>query len=188
MPLRAALLSVFLIAGVLAGFLLSGRCVERTGEELGSYLSGYLTNAAALSPSWQSAAGTLWCYLRASLAAFLLGFSSIGLVALPILCAAQGFVLSFSLFCFAGALGREGFRLLPVLFGLRLLIVLPCTLFLASAAIERSRASAPPGGGRRAKDAGVGSYCYRFALCCVCLFLGAALELWLVPKLLAALA
>ena len=121
--------------------------------------------------------------------AFLLGFASIGLAALPLLLAAQGFLVSFSMFSFAAALGRESFVILPRLFAIRLLFVLPCTFLLGTAAFEKSRALAllSFGGGKRARPVAYGAaYWYRFAVCCVCLFIGSVLELWLVPRLLAA--
>ena len=120
---------------------------------------------------------------------FPFAFSSIGVVALPILFAAQGFLISFSLFSFAAVLGRDGFLLLFALFAIRLLFVLPCTFLLGTTAFEKARALAlfSFGSGRRARPVVYGAaYWYRFAVCCVCLLLGSALELWLVPLFLAA--
>ena len=67
--------------------------------------------------------------------------------------AAQGLTLSFSLFSFAAAMGREGFALLVALFLIRLLFVLPCTFLLGTAALDKSRALAllSLGGGKRVR-------------------------------------
>lgn len=130
---------------------------------------------------------TLLCYFRAPVLAFLLGFASIGVIALPLLCACQGFLLSYSLFCFALSLGRGSFPLLLALFGIRLLAVLPCTLLLGNASLDKSRAllSLSLGGGGRGRAVSYGSaYWYRFGICCVCLLFAALLELWLVPQFL----
>ena len=181
-PLCSLLLAFFLLLGVLAGFVASERCGVGDGE-LRAYFDGCL-NAAASPPDAETVARTLACYLRASVAAFLLGFSPLGVVCLPLLLAAQGFVLSFSLFSFAQALGRGGFPALGALFAIRLLFVPPCTFVLGVAAMERSRALCSLLGGRRAR--GVSAGLYRFAVCCVCLLLGCVLELWLVPLLLRA--
>lgn len=183
LPLRSLLLAFFLLLGVLAGFVASERCGVGDGE-LRAYFDACLRSAA--SPlDWATVARTLACYFRASVAAFLLGFSPLGVACLPLLLAAQGFVLSFSLFSFARALGRSGFLLLAALFAIRLLFVPPCTLALGDAAMERSWALCSLVFGRRGRSVTAGLY--RFAVCCVCLLLGCVLELWLVPLLLRAM-
>lgn len=187
LPLRSLLLALFLVSGILAGYAFALRCAPDTVEELRRYLDGYLAGAARPLTA-ETVVGTVWSYFRASLLAFLLGFASIGVIALPLLFAAQGFVLSFSLFAFALALGRESFLLLPILFGLRLAFVLPCAFLTGSAALDKSRtlAALTLGGGKRVAPIVYGAdYWYRFAVVCVCLCIGSALELWLVPALLA---
>ena len=80
------------------------------------------------------------------------------------------------------------FPLLLALFALRLLALLPCTLALGAAAMEKSRALlllSLGGGGKRARAVTYGgAYWYRFGVCCVCLLLAALIELWLVPQFL----
>ena len=189
LPLRSLLLALFLVCGVLCGYALAGRCGEELSEELRRYLDAYVAGIAARSLTGEAAVRTLACYLRASVAAFLLGFASIGVIALPLLFAAQGFVLSFSLFSFALAVGRESFVLLPAIFALRLLFVLPCTFLIGTAALEKScsLAAFTLGGGKRVRPVSYpAAYWYRFAVCCVCLLFGCVLELWLLPLFLAA--
>ena len=85
------------------------------------------------------------------------------------------------------ALGRGSFPLLLALFGIRLLAVLPCTLLLGNASLDKSRVllSLSLGGGGRGRAVSYGSaYWYRFGICCVCLLFAALLELWLVPQFL----
>ena len=188
-PLRSLLLALFFVLGIVCGYVYSGRCALGTGEELRRYFEGYLDAQTRRGVTAEAAAQTLACFLRAPVLAFLLGFASLGVAAIPLLCAAEGFVASFSLFCFAAALGRQSFAVLPALFALRLLFVLPCTLLLGTAALEKSCALAllSWGGGKRARPIVYGTaYWYRFAACCVCLLIGCALELWLTPLLLAA--
>ncbi len=188
LPLRSLLLALFLVSGVIAGYLLSGRCAASSSEELRRYFDGYLSLTVRQGLTGETVFRMLVCYLRAPLLAFLLGFASIGVAALPLLLAAQGFVLSFSLFSFAIAMGRESFVLLIAVFAIRLLFVLPCTFLLSSAAIEKAYALAAftLGGGKRVRPVAYSAaYWYRFAVCCVCLLIGCVLELWLVPMLLA---
>lgn len=183
-PPRSLLLALFLSLGVLSGYAVSARCGVGN-DELRAYFDGCAARAAASAPDLETALRTAVCYFRASVAAFLLGFSPLGVVCLPLLLAAQGFVLSFSLFSFAEALGHSGFPLLAALFSLRLLFVLPCTFLLGSASMERAWSLSSLLRGKRVRPVSAGLY--RFAVCCACLLLGCVLELWLVPLLLQAM-
>ena len=189
MPSIATLaLSVCFLLGVGLGGVVSSGCAETMGGELRRYLGDYL----ALRADSVLSAAVVWrtavCFFRASAAVFLLGFASIGVALIPAVCAAQGFLYAYSLFCFASGLGRDGFFLLPALFAVRLLVVLPCTLTLGGAAWEKARALAAlsVGSGKRVKPVAYGrAYWARFGISCVCLLAGTALELWLVPHILA---
>lgn len=189
LPLRSLLLALFLVSGILCGYLSSGRFAEATSIELQRYLDGYITLASERALSAETVGQTLVCFFRAPVLAFLLGFASIGVAVLPLLFASQGFLLSFSMFSFAAAMGRESFVLLPALFAIRMLFVLPCTFLLGTAALEKSYSLAllSLGSGKRVRPVLYGTpYWYRFAVCCVCLLIGSILELWLVPLFLAA--
>ena len=190
LPLRSLLLALFFVSGSLAGYVFALRWASGASEELRRYLDGYLALGASRTLSAQVAAQTVICFFRSPVLSFLLGFASIGVIGLPVLCAIQGFILSFSLFAFAAALGRGGFAVLLALFAIRLLFVLPGTFLTATAALDKSRALAllSLGGGKRLAPVIYGAdYWYRFAVLCVCLLIGSALELWLVPLLLARL-
>ncbi len=186
-PLRSLLLSLFLLLGIVAGFLTSGRYSVSGADELRCYLDTYLAHSAAATISVGTVLRTVFCFFRAPLLAFLLGFALIGVVGVPLLFAAQGFVLSFSLFTFSAAIGRDAFLLLPTLFLLRLAVVLPCTFLLGTTAWDKARmlASCSLGAGKRVRPVIYGrAYWYRFLVCCVCLLIGSVLELLLVPTLL----
>ena len=183
-PPRTLLLALFLLLGVLLGYAVSARCGVGN-DELRAYFDGCAARVTVSPPDMETALRTAVCFFRASVAAFLLGFSPLGVVCLPLLFAAQGFVLSFSLFSFAEALGQVGFLLLLAMFALRLLFVLPCTFVLGDAAMERAWTLSALLRGKRVRPVSAGLY--RFAVCCACLLLGCALELWLVPLLLRAM-
>ena len=189
-PAASLALAAFFLLGVLLGRALAVRCAETMGAELRHYLESYMALHASGGLSAAAAWKTLLCFFRAPVLVFVLGFASLGVALIPCVCAAQGFLFSFSLFCFAAGLGQDGFFLLLALFAVRFLIVLPCTLLLGSAAWEAacSLAALSLGGGKRMKPAAYGGRCWsRFGVTCVCLCLGAALELWLVPHVLARL-
>lgn len=190
LPLSTAALGVCFLLGALLGGAASARGAETMGGELRRYWESYL----ALRALGGISAGAVWqtfvCFFRASAAVFVLGFASLGVVLIPAVCALQGFLYAYALACFACAMGREGFFLLLVLFALRLMVVLPCTLLLGGAAWETARgmAALSLGRGKRARGVTYGRRCWlRFGKVCVCLLLGAAAELWLVPRLLALL-
>ena len=188
LPFRTLFPAFFLTLGILGGYAVSGRCGSDASDTLRRFFDGYLAFVPERKLSFSAMAQTMICFFRAPVLAFLLGFASIGVIALPLLYTAQGFLLSFSLFCFASAMGRGSFGTLAVLFATRLLFVLPCTFLLGQAAFEKARALAlfSLGGGKRVRPVAYGTlYWYRFAVCAVCLLIGCALELWLVPLLLA---
>ena len=169
-PVPLLVLSAFVVLGVILGYAFALRSLRQTGGELKRYFDAFLSGGAEKPLSARVLGETLVCYFRAPVIAFLLGFASIGVVAVPLLCACQSFLLSYSLFCFALSLGRESFPLLLALFGVRRSLILLSLSF---------------SGGGRGRAVSYGSaYWYRFGICCVCLFVAALLELWLVPQFL----
>ena len=127
-------LAAFFLLGAVLGGMVAARGASAMGGELRRYLEGYLALRIEGAPSSAAVWQTMVCFFRASAAVFLLGFASVGVALIPAVCAAQGFLYAYSLLCFASGLGQDGFFLLPVLFALRLMLVLPCTLLLGSAA------------------------------------------------------
>ena len=185
-PVPLLALSAFTALGVLGGYAAASNSAPRMGNELQRYFETYLALGTRSSFGAETLLGTIVCYFRAPFFAFLLGFASVGVLLIPLVCAFQGFLISYSLFCFAFSLGRVSFPLLLALFGIRLLTVLPCMLLLGTAALDKSRSLLLLScAGPRAGPVAYGSaYWYRFGVGCVCLFLGSMLELWLVPQFL----
>lgn len=137
-PVPMLVLSAFIVLGVILGYVFALRSLQSAGGELKQYFDAFLSGGVNRPFSVRALGETLLCYFRAPGIVFLLGFASIGIVAVPLVCACQGFLLSYSLFCFALSLGRGSFPLLLALFGIRLLAVLPCTLLLGNASLDKS--------------------------------------------------
>ena len=135
-PVPMLVLSAFIVLGVILGYVFALRSLQSAGGELKQYFDAFLSGGVNRPFSVRALGETLLCYFRAPGIVFLLGFASIGIVAVPLVCACQGFLLSYSLFCFALSLGRGSFPLLLALFGIRLLAVLPCTLLLGNASLD----------------------------------------------------
>lgn len=147
---RLLFLALFFFAGVVLGQVFSSRVPDATGDELACYLTDFLkVEEGDASPRAALSAAVL--YFRYPLAAFLLGFASIGVLALPLMTGAFGFFLSFSVCCFTAAFGPDGVLLALAVFGLRCVVTLPCYFLLAVPALDRSAALAclSLGGGRR---------------------------------------
>ena len=183
--LRLILLALFFLAGVLLGQVLAGRVPAETGEELRRYLESYLHLGAEPSP--RTAASAVVIYFRYPLLAFLLGFASIGVALLPLLTAAFGLFLSFSVCCFTATFGGAGVLLALAVFGLRCLTTAPCYFLLAVPSWETAAglAAVSFGGGRRTAPVVYGRACWkRLGICCLVLAAGVCGELTLSPWLL----
>ena len=146
---RLLFLALFFFSGIVLGQVFSSRVPDATGEELTRYLTDFLKVEGELPPLAVLQAAAL--YFRYPLAAFLLGFASIGVLLLPAAAGAFGFFLSFSVCCFTAAFGPDGVLLALAVFGLRCAVTLPCFFLLAVPSLERSAALAclSFGSGRR---------------------------------------
>lgn len=149
---RLIFLAICFAAGVILGQVLSVRVADDVSGELVHYLSSFFS----LSDGENSASGTLLStlvvYYRYPLLAFLFGFASVGVVLLPLLSAAYGFFLSFSVCCFTAAFGSDGVLLALCVFGLRCLITLPCYFLLAVPSFRNAVSLAAISLGREARD------------------------------------
>ena len=98
-PVQMLVLSAFIVLGVILGYVFALRSLQGSNGELKRYFDAFLSGSVNKPFSARTLGETLLCYFRAPILAFLLGFASIGVIALPLLCACQGFLLSYSLFC-----------------------------------------------------------------------------------------
>ena len=178
-PLRLLTLCAFFAVGIIAGQIMQYMVGVDGSTELATYLRGYagmITQQEALAPS--SALQVVIIYFRGPLLLFLLGFCTFGAVAIPLVCALQGFILSFAVACFSASLGYEGVLLSLAAFGLRGAVTLPCSLIIGQWAFDKTihRLRGEPFAGSTAQRR-------RLAVCFFVLALGAVLEIILVPQL-----
>lgn len=186
-PVPMLVLSAFIVLGVILGYVFALRSLQSAGGELKQYFDAFLSGGVNRPFSVRALGETLLCYFRAPGIVFFAGLCvhrHCGGTARVCVPGVSSIVLAV-LLC---ALARAGsFPLLLALFGIRLLAVLPCTLLLGNASLDKSRVllSLSLGGGGRGRAVSYGSaYWYRFGICCVCLLFAALLELWLVPQFL----
>lgn len=181
---RLVLLALFFLGGVLLGQVVSGRVPDATGDELGRYLTDYLRLDGGTERTAAAALSAAVIYFRYPLLAFLLGFTSLGVLLLPCATVAYGFFLSFSVCCFTAAFGSDGVLLALAVFGLRCAVTLPCYFLLAVPAWERSvtLACLSLGGGRRTAPVLCGrAWWTRFAVISGALLAGMCADLTLAP-------
>ncbi len=180
---RLLLLALFFFSGVILGQVFSSRVPDATGGELTRYLTDFLRVENGTAPP-QAAMSAAVLYFRYPLAAFLMGFASIGVLLLPLMTGAFGFFLSFSVCCFTAAFGSDGVLLALAVFGLRCAVTLPCYFLLAVPALERSAALAclSLGGGRRTAPVDYGrKWWIRLAVVSGVLLAGMCADLMLAP-------
>ena len=172
-------------AGIAAGTFESRPFCESGAAAL--YLGEYLRGLGS-----GGAEGTLRFFLNVSaesLAAFLMGFSVIGLIGIPALSLIRGFSAGFALSVFVRLYSGDGVAAGLLLVGLRTAVSLPVFLTVASrslrASFELSRLalfSAPSGGGIYSR-----AYFLRFLAAIIILLLlsagGSALMNWGISKL-----
>lgn len=174
------LVCLLLVLGAVLGFAVCRAVPQQDRQELSDYLHQYAQATVEGQGPSASALSVAAAYFRYPLAAALLGLAAAGLVLLPVLSVAQGFFLSFSIGCFARALGRGGVYLALAAFGPRCLFVLPCTLLLT---VQGLSAAARRRDGQKVRLT-EGAYWRRVGLCGLVLLIGAALELTFGPRLL----
>lgn len=180
---RLLVLALFFFAGILLGQVFSSRVPDTTGDELARYLKDFL-KVGEEDPSPRAALSAAVLYFRYPLAAFLLGFASIGVLALPLVTGAFGGFLSFSVCCFTASFGPDGVLLALAVFGLRCAVTLPCYFLLAVPSLERSAALAclSLGGGRRTAPVLYGrEWWKRLAVISGALLAGMCADLMLAP-------
>ena len=121
------------------------RASVQINEELSAYLSAYLNAVRQCTSSPDVGCSLAAMYIWGPALAFLLAFTGIGAVLLPLLTAAYGFFPAYAVSCMAASFGRQGVLMAAVFFGLRCLITFPCFFLLAvpswEAAVVRFRAS-----------------------------------------------
>lgn len=184
---RLVLLALFFLGGVLLGQVLAGRVPDTTGDELSRYLRDYVHLSGGGEQTAVQALPAAVIYFRYPLLAFLLGFTSLGVLLLPCVTVAYGFFLSFSVCCFTAAFGADGVLLALAVFGLRCVVTLPCYLLLAVPAWGTSAALASLsfGRGRRTAPVTYDRSCWlRFGGVTAALLAGICADLFLSPWLL----
>ena len=178
-------LCFFFAFGAVLGCVAHGLVTQEDDLLLRQYMVEYARLAAVQEDQAASVFDVVGVYFRYPVAAFIFGFTAVGLFFIPLSLVLQGFTLAFSVASFASALGRGGLTLALAAFGLRCLIVLPITLLLSIFSLDGALClwhERHSGHGKRKARYGAEHY-FRFAVCVIILLTGVVAELVLVPKL-----
>ena len=178
---RLAVLSVCFGLGALGGFLFSA--LSGDSPELLDYLRLYFRAAGEGVGPEPSLGAVIWDLIRWPLAAFLMGLAPIGVVGVPVLMGARGFLLAFAATTFARLFHLSGLAAALVAFGVTVLVAVPVLFAVAEDAFRQSLSRLP-----NAVSAPVpwGDRVQALAPCAGLLVLAAALQQTVMPALFSA--
>ena len=182
-------LSISFLLGGLAGCILSTFVQGEGQESLQAYLENFLRLAETGEVSAPKLATQLWDLLRWPLLALLLGFTALGVLGLPLLFAARGFFLAFSISAFVQMFGSAGCLLAFLLFGIGGGISISALFVLGVQSMTASRclASRFLGEGKAPSPYGK-AYFLRWGGCAAALCVCLCLERFAVPAFISGLA
>ncbi len=178
-------LSVCFLIGGLLGHAYAKACDDVSQAAFRQYLSDYclwLEQSEASVPLGRC----ILLYFSAVCAAFLFGFSSLGVIAIPVCSAGFGFISLYTVSCFVQSFGKSGALLAASLTAPRLLFTLPCFFAVAGEALILSLhlVTLAVGRGKRVRSfSGSGRYLALFVICLICLCVGIICERLLTPIL-----
>ena len=178
---RLAVLAICFGLGALGGFLFSA--LSGDSPELLDYLRQYFRSVGEGGGPELSLATVVWDLIRWPLAAFLLGLTSIGVVGVPVLMGARGFLLAFAATTFARLFHLPGLAAALAAFGVTVLVAVPVFFAVAEDAFRQSMSRLP---GAASAPARWSERAAALAPCAGLLILAAALQQTVMPALFSA--
>ena len=185
LPALAAVAISFLLGGA-AGCLMSAFLQGEGLESLRGYLEAFLRSAGEGGAGAPAVLRALWGTVRWPLLALILGFTALGVLGLPLLFAARGFLLAFSIAAFVRAFGSAGCLLALLVFGVPGCLSVPALFVLGAQGLAASvrLAGRSLGEGRGPSPYGR-AYFLRCGGCAAALCVCLCLECFAVPALVA---
>lgn len=174
--------AAFFTFGGLAGNLLAFQMTESGQTAMAAYLDRFLGLALTGDLAQPALPELLWRSLRWPMAAFLLGFSILGLLGIPILSAMRGFFFAFSVASFARAYGFRGVAVAFFLLGIPGLLAIPAFITLATQSLSSACSLAGRSGRRESPFSR--RYFTRCGICGAVFSASILLECYIVPPLI----
>lgn len=181
-----AVTSAFFFLGGLLGCILAARVGGGGSDSLILYLERFLSTAGEQTALAPPLLPLIWETVRWPLIVFVLGFTTLGLLFIPVVFSVRGFLLAFSIASFVRMFGGGGGLLAFLVFGISGCVALPVFFVLGVQGIMASRYLATRFLGETRRGSPYGKrYFLRCGVCagalCVCVFL----ESVVVPALVA---
>jgi len=174
--------AAFFTLGGLAGCFLAFRVTGAGIETMTAYLDRFLETARSGGLNIPELPELLWRSLRWPLAAFLLGFSALGLLGIPALCSMRGFFLAFSISSFAQAYGQQGLAIAFILLGIPGLLSIPSFMLLTTQSFSTACVLAGRSGWREGPFRR--EHFFRCGVCAAAVCVSLLMERYLVPVLM----
>lgn len=178
---RLAVLAVCFGLGALGGFLFSA--LSGDSPELLDYLRLYFRSVGEGGGLELSLVAVIWDLIRWPLAAFLLGLAPIGVLGIPMLMGARGFLLAFAATTFARLFHLPGLAAALAAFGVTVLLAVPVLFVVAEDAFRQSLSRLP---GAASAPAHWSERAQALAPCAGLLVLAVALQQTVMPALFSA--
>ena len=184
-----AVVSAAFCLGALAGMLVASQVGGGGQDSLTAYLERYLAAAQSGAAAPPRGSSILWETLRWPVLTFLLGFTALGVVGIPLLFGVRGFLLSFAVSSFVRMFGGAGAILAFFAFGFTGMLSVPALFVLGvqGFASGQELVARALSGGKGPLSRGR-AYWVRGGLCAAALGLCMLLEWWAVPALLGSVA
>lgn len=176
--------AIFFIFGGLLGSFFALLPAEDGTAAMTSYLSEFLLVAREGALREPALLELVWRALRWPLAAFLLGFTALGVLCIPVLTGLRSFYLSFSIAAFAQAYGGNGLTMAFLLLGIPALAYLPAFFLLATQSFSTACALAGRATGQGRRELPYHrEHFFRCGVCATAVCVGIFLERYVVPAL-----
>ena len=187
-PVLAVIAASFFLGG-LAGCLVASQLGGSGAEALNAYLDSFLQTARSGDLMAPTLPALVWDAVRWALPTLLFGFTALGLLGLPLLFAARGFLLSFVIASLIRLFGGAGCLLALALFGLNGAFSVPALFVLGVQSFQTAYILAGRvwGGGKSPMPYGR-AYFSRCGVCAAALCVCMLLDRFVIPALVSGLA
>lgn len=182
-PALVVTAAFFVLGGLMGSFLALWAAGDGI-EAMAGYLNAFLEAAQEGALREPALLELVWRALRWPLAAFLLGFTALGVFCVPILTGLRSFYLSFSVAAFAQAYGSNGLVTAFLLLGVPALAYVPAFFLLATQSFSTACALAERAAGQGRRELPYHrEHFFRCGMCAAAVCLGIFLERYIVPAL-----
>jgi stage II sporulation protein M len=182
-----AFLSVFFLCGSVAGCATASYIGGDGSSSLVRYVTGYISMVRENGAGSTDLLTAFFNTFKYHIAAFIIGFTSLGIAFIPALMAIRGFFLSFAVTSFVKMFGASGLLLSVGIFGFQRLLTLPCLFVISVQAFSSSNALFLMATGKRKKSPTPlygGAYFTRCGICVVVLIFCSLFEAFITPAII----